>query len=70
VDRAHDSVAALERLGVDAALVPTHHPVVDIVPFQVLTVDLAAHRGVDPDRIRRHDERWAAAAAVAHTSVD
>jgi glucosamine--fructose-6-phosphate aminotransferase (isomerizing) len=69
-DRAHAAVAALERLGADATLVPTGHPVVDIVRFQLLTVDLAEHRGVDPDRIRRHDERWAAAAAAAKTSLD
>ena len=40
-------------------LVPTRHPVVDIVPFQRLTVDLADHRGVDPDRIRRDDPKYA-----------
>jgi glucosamine--fructose-6-phosphate aminotransferase (isomerizing) len=68
-DRAHDAVAALEQLGADVTLVPTRHPVVDIVPFQLLTVDLAEHRGVDADRIRRHDERWAAAAAAAKTSL-
>jgi glucosamine--fructose-6-phosphate aminotransferase (isomerizing) len=67
--RAHDAEAALQELGVDVTLVPTRHPVVDIVQFQRLTVDLAAHRGVDPDRIRRHDERWASAAAMAQTSV-
>jgi glucosamine--fructose-6-phosphate aminotransferase (isomerizing) len=69
-ERAHDAVEALERLGADVTLVPTRHPVVDIVPFQLLTVDLATHRGVDPDRIRRHDARWAAAAAAAKTSLD
>ena len=69
-ERARQAVAALEALGVDVTLVPTHHPVVDIVPFQRLAVDLAAHRGVDPDRIRRHDERWAAAAEAAKTSLD
>jgi hypothetical protein len=42
-------------------LLPTQHPVVDIVPFQRLTVDLAEARGVDPDCIRRDDERWARA---------
>ena len=63
-ERAHDAVAALTELGCDVALVPTRHPVVDIVPFQRLTVDLAAARGVDPDRIRRDDERWARAAAA------
>jgi hypothetical protein len=45
-------------------LVPTSHPVVDIVRFQRLTVDLAESLGREPDRIRRHDERWARAAAA------
>jgi hypothetical protein len=49
--------------------VPTRHPVVDIVRFQRLTVDLAEHRGVDPDRIRRDDERYARAAALAPGSI-
>jgi glucosamine 6-phosphate synthetase-like amidotransferase/phosphosugar isomerase protein len=39
-------------------LVPTAHPVVDIVRFQLLTLDLAEARGVDPDKIRRDDPRW------------
>jgi glucosamine 6-phosphate synthetase-like amidotransferase/phosphosugar isomerase protein len=46
-------------------LVPTRHPVVDIVPFQRLTVEIAEARGREPDRIRRHDPRWIAAASVA-----
>ena len=37
------------------------HPVVDIVPFQLLTLDLAEARGVDPDSIRWDDPRWKAA---------
>ena len=41
-------------------LVPTQHPVVDIVPFQLLTLDLAAARGIDPDQIRWDDPRWKA----------
>jgi glutamine---fructose-6-phosphate transaminase (isomerizing) len=60
-ERAAGAVAALRELGADATLVPTTHPVVDIVPFQVLTVEMAAARGVDPDRIHRDDERWAKA---------
>jgi glucosamine 6-phosphate synthetase-like amidotransferase/phosphosugar isomerase protein len=68
-ERAHDAVAALEVLGADVTLVPTRHPVVDIVPFQRLTVDLADRRGIDPDRIRRDDPRWARAAAAARTSL-
>jgi glutamine---fructose-6-phosphate transaminase (isomerizing) len=69
-ERARQAVAALEAIGAQVTLVPTRHPVVDIVQFQRLTVDLAEHRGVDPDRIRRDDERWAAAAAAAKTSLD
>lgn len=56
--RAADAVAALTELGCDVTLVPTSHPVVDIVPFQRLTLDLAEARGVDPDWIRWDDPRW------------
>ncbi|MDX6512943.1 MAG: hypothetical protein QOE36_2447 [Gaiellaceae bacterium] len=66
-ERAHDAVAALQVLGCDVTLVPTRHPVVDIVQFQLLTVDLADARGVDPDAIRRDDPRWSRA-AEAHGS--
>jgi glucosamine--fructose-6-phosphate aminotransferase (isomerizing) len=65
-ERAHDAVRALEILGCDVTLVPTVHPVVDVVRFQLLTVDLAEARGVDPDRIRRDDERWERARAAYH----
>lgn len=58
VERARDAVAALEQLGCDVTLVPTSDPVVDVVRFQVLAVDLADERGVNPDLIRRDDERW------------
>jgi glucosamine--fructose-6-phosphate aminotransferase (isomerizing) len=61
VERAAQAVAALELLGCDVTLVPTRHPVVDIVPFQLLTLDLAAARGIDPDLIRWDDPRWKAA---------
>ena len=57
-DRARDAVAALEQLGCETTLVPTSHPVVDIVRFQRLTVDLADARGIDPDVIRRDEEPW------------
>jgi glutamine---fructose-6-phosphate transaminase (isomerizing) len=63
-ERARQAVAALLELGVDVTLVPSVDPVVDIVRFQQLTVDLADARGVDPDRIRRDDERWARARAA------
>jgi hypothetical protein len=36
---------------------------VDVVRFHLLVLDLAESRGVDPDRIRRDDPRWARAAA-------
>jgi glucosamine--fructose-6-phosphate aminotransferase (isomerizing) len=63
-ERARDAVAALEALGCHVTLVPTVHPVVDIVRFQLLTVDLAEARGVDPDRIRTDQERWKRARAA------
>jgi glucosamine--fructose-6-phosphate aminotransferase (isomerizing) len=63
-ERAAGAVAALRELGCETTLVPTVHPVVDIVRFQLLTLDLAEARGVDPDRIRRDDPRWERAAAA------
>ena len=49
--------AGAARARVRTTLVPSVHPVVDIVRFQLLTLDLAEARGVDPDKIRRDDER-------------
>ena len=63
-DRAAGAVRALRALGCETTLVPSLHPVVDIVRFQLLTVDLADARGVNPDRIRRDDERWERARAA------
>jgi glucosamine--fructose-6-phosphate aminotransferase (isomerizing) len=60
-ERAADVVTALGEIGAETTLVPTVHPVVDIVRFQMLTVDLAERRGVDPDKIRWDDPRWDAA---------
>ena len=60
-ERARGAVEALRVLGCETTLVPTRHPVVDVVRFQLLTLDLAESRGVEPDRIRRDDERWARA---------
>ena len=61
VARAAQTVAALEAIGCDVTLIPTRHPVLDVVPFQLLTLDLAEARGVDPDMIRWDDPRWKAA---------
>jgi glutamine---fructose-6-phosphate transaminase (isomerizing) len=65
--RAADAVAALERLGCRVELVPTEHPVVDIVRFQQLTLAVADARGIDPDPIRRSPgSPWAEAAGSAY----
>jgi glucosamine--fructose-6-phosphate aminotransferase (isomerizing) len=56
--RAADAVRALEVIGCETTLVPSRHPVVDIVFFQLLTLAAAEARGVNPDVIRRDDERW------------
>jgi fructoselysine-6-P-deglycase FrlB-like protein len=64
-ERATAAAAALRKLGCEVDLLPTRHPVVDVVTFQRLTVEIAEQRGREPDRIRRHDERWAAAAKAA-----
>ncbi len=61
-ERAAGAARALRELGCDTTLVPSVHPVVDVVRFQLLTLDLAEARGVDPDKIRRDDERWERAA--------
>jgi glutamine---fructose-6-phosphate transaminase (isomerizing) len=63
-ERARGAVRALEELGCEVKLVPTGHPVVDVVRFQLLTIDLSAARGVDPDRIRRDDPQWERARAT------
>jgi glutamine---fructose-6-phosphate transaminase (isomerizing) len=60
-ERAADVVRALGEIGSPTTLIPTVHPVVDIVRFQLLTLDLAERRGVDPDKIRWDDPRWDAA---------
>jgi glutamine---fructose-6-phosphate transaminase (isomerizing) len=57
-ERAGDVLRALGEIGCEATLLPTHHPVVDIVRFQRLTVDLADARGIDPDKIRWDEEPW------------
>ena len=62
-ERAQDAVTALEKLGCETTLVPTVHPVVDIVRFHLLTLAIADALGIDPDPIRREPgSRWADAA--------
>jgi glutamine---fructose-6-phosphate transaminase (isomerizing) len=57
-ERAAGVMRALGELGCEAQVVPTTHPVVDIVRFQRLTCDLAEARGIDPDLIRWDEEPW------------
>jgi glucosamine--fructose-6-phosphate aminotransferase (isomerizing) len=57
-ERAVDAMRALGELGCEALLVPTTHPVVDIVRFQLLACDLADARSVDPDLIRWDEDPW------------
>lgn len=57
-ERARDAVRALGELGCATTLVPTSHPVLDIVRFQRLTCDLADARGIDADHIRWDEEPW------------
>jgi len=66
-ERAADAAAALEKLGCPVELLPTEHPVVDIVRFHLLTLAVADARGIDPDAIRRAPgSRWAEAAGKAY----
>jgi glucosamine--fructose-6-phosphate aminotransferase (isomerizing) len=60
-ERAADLVRALGEIGSPTTLIPTVHPVVDIVRFQLLTLELAERKGVNPDKIRQDDPRWDAA---------
>ena len=68
-ERALDAMRALGEIGCAAELIATSHPVVDVVRFQRLTVDLAEARGVDPDMIRWDEEPWDRA-RKAHGSSD
>ena len=61
-ERAQDAVRQLETLGCEVTLLPTQHPVVDIVYFHLLTLAVAEARGIDPDPIHRAPgTRWAEA---------
>jgi glucosamine--fructose-6-phosphate aminotransferase (isomerizing) len=68
-ERALDLVAALETLGCETTLVPTRHPVADIVYFHLLTLAVAEARGIDPDPIRRTPgSAWARAGGSAYSA--
>jgi glutamine---fructose-6-phosphate transaminase (isomerizing) len=57
-ERARGAERALGELGCEVTVLATTHPVVDIVRFQRLTVDLADARGVDADVIRWDEDPW------------
>ena len=66
-ERARDAVRGLETLGAEVTLLPTVHPAVDIIFFQLLTLATAEVRGIDPDPIRRTPgSPWAIAAGSAY----
>jgi glucosamine--fructose-6-phosphate aminotransferase (isomerizing) len=66
-DRAAEAARALETLGCQVELIPTVHPVVDIVRFHLLTLVVAEARGIDPDPIRRSPgSPWAEAGGEAY----
>jgi glucosamine--fructose-6-phosphate aminotransferase (isomerizing) len=68
--RSRDAVTALRTLGCDVAVVPSRHPVVDVVFFHLLTLAAAEARGVDPDPIRRTPgSRWAEAAGSPYPAA-
>jgi glutamine---fructose-6-phosphate transaminase (isomerizing) len=52
-ERARELARVLAALGVDVTVLPTRHPVVDVVYFQLLTLAEADARGLDPDPIGR-----------------
>jgi glutamine---fructose-6-phosphate transaminase (isomerizing) len=66
-ERGLDAAAQLEKIGCEVTVLPTHHPVVDIVYFHLLTLAVADARGIDPDPIRRSPgSRWAEATGVPY----
>jgi glucosamine--fructose-6-phosphate aminotransferase (isomerizing) len=69
-ERAHEAVGQLEKLGCEVTLVPTRHPVVDIVRFHLLTLAVAESRGIDPDPIRRTPgSKWAESAGEPYPNA-
>jgi len=52
-ERAHELARVLRALEAEVTVLPTRHPVVDIVFFHLLTLAEAEARGLDPDAIGR-----------------
>ena len=66
-ERSRELERALGVLGAEVTVLPTRHPVVDIVYFHLLVLAEAESRGVDPDPIRRiPGTPWAIAGGSAY----
>ncbi len=70
-ERAHELARVLTILDVEVTVLPTRHPVVDIVYFQLLTIAEATSRQLDPDAIGREaGSPLARATGEPYPSVD
>jgi glucosamine--fructose-6-phosphate aminotransferase (isomerizing) len=67
-ERAHELARVLRALDGAVTVLPTRHPVVDIVYFQLLTLAEAEARGLDPDSIGRESGTKLADAVGAYPS--
>jgi fructoselysine-6-P-deglycase FrlB-like protein len=65
-ERAHELARVLRALDADVTMLPTRHPVVDIVYFHLLTLAEADARGLDPDAIGREPGTKLAVAVGAY----
>jgi glutamine---fructose-6-phosphate transaminase (isomerizing) len=61
-ERSRDVARALGEIGCPTELLPQvagwERPILGILPFHLLVLELAERRGVNPDRIRWDEERW------------
>ena len=62
-ERSRAAVKALRELGSPTELLPqadgpAERPILGILPFHLLVLDLAERRGVNPDRIRLDEDPW------------
>jgi glutamine---fructose-6-phosphate transaminase (isomerizing) len=67
-ERAHELARVLRALDAEVTVLPTRHPVVDIVYFHLLTLAEAEARGLDPDSIGRDAGTKLARAVGAYPS--
>jgi fructoselysine-6-P-deglycase FrlB-like protein len=67
-ERAHELARVLRALDAEVTVLPTRHPVVDVVYFHLLTLAEAEVRGLDPDSIGREAGTTLAGAVGAYPS--